>query len=181
MSILIRECNRHFDYAIIKRKCFGVSTALVLKREWPDARIIWFENTATHTAFKNITKIIRTPYPNKNYVVFVEQTMKMWEKAVLYRHFFHRTSWVQMIGVNNDKNIMKKPKNRLISTQKLIHMIKSQKNPKLGIGEKLWFNEDIGYVDSALTVEAITEKTSKFGVTKKTKNVTRLIVKKKIV
>ena len=181
MSILIQKCNRHFDYAIVKRRCFGVSTALVFKREWPDARIIWFEGTATHTAFKNITKIIRTLYPDKNYIAFVEQTMRMWEEAVFYRHFFHRTPWVQVIGVNNDRNIMKKFKNRLISTQELVHMIRSQKNPKLGTGEELWFNEDIGYVDSALAVEAVAEETSKFGVTKETKDVTRLIVKKKII
>ena len=180
MSILIQECNRHFDYAIVGGGCFGASIALAFKREWPDARIIWFEGTATHIAFKDITKIIRTLYPNKDYVAFVEQTMRMWEEAVFYRHFFHRTPWVQVIGVNSDRNIMKGLKNRLISTQKLVHMIGSQKSPKFGTGEELWLNENIGYVDSALAVEAVAEKASKFGVTRETKDVTRLIVKERV-
>ena len=176
MSILIRDCNRHFDYAIVGGGCFGASTALALKREWPDARVIWFEGSATHTASKDISKIIHTPYPDKDYVAFAEQAMRMWEEVVPYCNFFHRTSWVQVIGKNSERSIMKGPKDRLISVQELAHMVGSHQSPKLDTDEELWLNEDIGYVDSASAVEAVAEEAFKLGVTKETKDVTRLVV-----
>ena len=176
MSTLIGDCNPPFDYAIVGGGCFGASTALALKREWPDARIIWFEGSATRTASKDINKIIRTPYPDKDYVAFAEQAMRMWEEAVPYRNFFHRTSWVQVIGENSDRRIMKGPKDRLISTNQLVHMVGSHENPKLATGEELWLNENIGYVDSASAVEAVAKEASKLGVTRETKDITRLIV-----
>ncbi|KAL9099278.1 MAG: hypothetical protein Q9163_005201 [Psora crenata] len=156
--------------------CFGASTALALKREWPDARIIWFEGSATRTASKDINKIIRTTYPDKDYVAFAEQAMRMWEEVVPYRNYFHRTSWVQVIGENSEGRIMKGPKDRLISTHELVHIVGSHENPKLGIGEELWLNENIGNVDSALAVEAVAEEASKLGVRREMKNVTRLVV-----
>jgi sarcosine oxidase / L-pipecolate oxidase len=168
--------NSHFDYAIVGGGCFGASTALALKREWPDARIIWFEGSATHTASKDINKIIRTPYPDKDYVAFAEQAMRMWEDVDPYRHFFHRTSWVQVISENSYRSVMKGPKDRPISTQELLQMVGSHESAKLDTGEELWLNEDIGYVDSALAVEAVAEEASKLGVVRETKDVTRLVV-----
>ena len=176
MSTLIGDCDPHFDYAIVGGGCFGASTALALKREWPDARIIWFEGSATRTASKDINKIIRTTYPDKDYVAFAEQAMRMWEEAVPYRNYFHQTSWVQVIGDNSDRRMMKGPKDRLISTDELVHMVGSHEKPKLGIGEELWLNENIGYVDSALAVEAVADEASKLGVKREKKDVTRLVV-----
>ena len=168
--------DSHFDYAIVGGGCFGASTALALKREWPDTRIIWFEGSATSTASKDINKIIRTPYPDKDYVAFAEQAMRMWEEVAPYRNFFHRTSWVQVISENSYRSVMKGPKDRVISTQELLQMVGSHEKPKLNTGEELWLNEDIGYVDSALAVEAVAEEASIRGVIRETKDVTRLIV-----
>lgn len=177
MSASIRNHNdSQFDYAIVGGGCFGASTALALKREWPDARIIWFEGSATYTASKDINKIIRTPYPDKDYVVFAEQAMRMWKEAAPYRNFFHRTSWVQVIRENSYRSKMKGPKDRLISTQELLQMVGSHEKPKLNTDEELWLNEEVGYVDSALAVEAIADQASTLGVTRETKDVTRLIV-----
>jgi len=160
------SCNHddsHFDYAIVGGGCFGASTALAMKREWPDARIIWFEGRATHTASKDINKIIRTPYPDKDYVAFAEQAMRMWEEVTPYCNFYHRTSWVQVISENSYRSKMKGPKDRMISTQELLQMVGSQEKPMLNTGEKLWLNEDIGYVDSASAVEAVAEEASRLG------------------
>ncbi|KAL9606104.1 MAG: hypothetical protein Q9179_000730 [Wetmoreana sp. 5 TL-2023] len=114
---------------------------------------------------------------DKDYVAFAEKAMSMWEKTAPYCSFFHRTSWVQVIGENSDRGVMKGPKDRLISTQELVRMIGSHKSPKLGSGEKLWLNEAVGYVDSALALEAVAEEASKLGVKRETEDVTKLIVK----
>jgi len=60
MATIVRN-EDHFDYAIVGG-CFGASTALALIREWPDARIVWFEGTHTYTASQDKSKIIRADY-----------------------------------------------------------------------------------------------------------------------
>jgi len=177
MSALTWNNNdNHFDYAVVGGGCFGASTAFSLKSEWPGARVIWFEGSATHTASKDINKIIRTPYPDEDYVAFAEQAMKMWEEVPLYSNFYHRTSWVQVISENSHRSKMKGPKDRMISTQELLQMVGSHEKPMLNTDEGLWLNEDIGYVDSASAVEAVGEEASKLGVIRETQDVTRLIV-----
>lgn len=71
---------------------------------------------------------------------------------------------------------MKGPEDRLISTHELVDKVGSHCKPKLGTGEELWLNENIGYVDSALAVEAVAEEASNFGVKREMKDVTRLVV-----
>jgi glycine/D-amino acid oxidase-like deaminating enzyme len=61
MAAIVRN-EDHYDYAIVGGKCFGASSALGLIREWPDARIIWFEGTHTYTASQDESKIIRAAY-----------------------------------------------------------------------------------------------------------------------
>lgn len=178
-SMTVSSCSHddsHFDYAIVGGGCFGASTALALKREWPDARVIWFEGSATHTASKDINKIVRTVYPDKDYVAFAEQAMRIWEEEAPYCDFYHRTSWVQVISENSHRSIMKTPKDRMISTQELLQMVGSHDEPKLNNGETLWLNEDIGYVDSALAVGAVAEEASRLGVIRQKEDVTRLII-----
>lgn len=180
MLILIRDCDSHFNYAIVREECFGTSTALTLKREWLNARIIWFESSVTRTVSKDINKIIRATYSDKNYVAFAEQAMRMWKEAVSYRNYFHQTFWVQVIDDNSDRRMMKRFKNRLISTHELVHMIESHEKPKLDTEEKLSLNENIGYVDSALAVKAVAEKAFKLDVKREKKDVTRLVVNEEV-
>jgi hypothetical protein len=56
-----------------------------------DARVVWFEGSVTHTASKDISKIIRTSYSDKDYAAFAEQAMRMWNEVVPYCSFFHGT------------------------------------------------------------------------------------------
>ena len=176
MSTSIGDQDTHFDYGIVGGGCFGASTALALIREWPDARIVWFEGSASHTASKDINKIIRTPYPDKDYVAFAERAMKTWEEVAPYCDFFHRTAWIQTISENSHRSRMKGPKDRLISTQELCQMVGSHESPKLDADEDLWLNEDIGYVDSASAVEAVAKEASKLGVFRVLKDVSTLVI-----
>ncbi len=181
MSISIwNQNNNSFDYAIVEKDCFDASTALALKREWLNAWIVWFKNSVTYTVLKDINKIICTLYLDKDYVVFAEQAMKMWKKVASYCNFYHRTSWVQVINENNDRSKMKDLKNRMISIQELLQMIKAHEKSRLKIDEKLWLNENIDYVDSVSAVEAVAEEASSLSVMRKIMNVTRLIVNKEV-
>jgi glycine/D-amino acid oxidase-like deaminating enzyme len=63
-----------YDYAIIGGGCMGVSTALALQRESPNARIILFEGSETKTASKDNYKIIRTPYMDEEYVSLARES-----------------------------------------------------------------------------------------------------------
>ena len=177
MAITFNNSNEnHFDYAIVGGGCLGASTALALKREWPDARIVWFEGTDTHTASKDKSKIIRTPYPDKDYVAFAEKALEMWKTEDLYREFYHTTGWVQVVSEGSYRSTMKAPNDRIISTEEMQQMVGSDVKPQLGPGEELWLNENIGYVDSDLAVEAVAKTASMLGVIREKKDVTRLVV-----
>lgn len=60
------------------------------------------------------------------------------------------------------------------------YMAESHESPKLNTDEELWFNEDIGYVDTALAVEAVAEEASKLGVSREIKDVTRLTIDERV-
>ena len=164
------------DYVVVGGGCFGTSTALALIREWPDARVIWFEGSATHTASKDINKIVRTVYPDEDYVAFAEQAMRMWKEKDPYCDYYHPTSWVQVISKDSHRSTMKTSKDRMISTQQLGRMTGSHDEPRLNTGETLWLNENVGYVDSALALEAVAREAAKLGVERRKEDVTRLII-----
>ena len=71
--------QNQFDYAIVGGGCIGVSIALALQREWPNAKIILFEGSETKTASKDTSKIIRTPYIDEEYVSLAEEAKEKWE------------------------------------------------------------------------------------------------------
>jgi sarcosine oxidase/L-pipecolate oxidase len=168
--------NDRFDYAIVGGGCIGASTALALQRERLDARIVWFEGTDTHTASTDVNKIIRTPYPDKDYIALAEKAMEMWKTEAPYCNFYHRTSWIQVIKEGSHRSTMKGPKDRAVSIEEMLHMVGSHDKPRLDPGEGLWLNEDIGYVDSALALEAVAKEASNLGVVREKKDVTRIIV-----
>jgi hypothetical protein len=111
---IIRNEN-HFDYTIIGGGCFGASAALALIGEWPDARIVWFEGTHTHTASQDKSKIIRAAYEDEEYVAFVERTLEMWQADPLYREHYHQTGCIQVVGEGSHANTIKGPNDRMIS------------------------------------------------------------------
>jgi glycine/D-amino acid oxidase-like deaminating enzyme len=89
----ISSRSHQCDYVVLGGGCFGASTVRALIRQWPDARIIWFVGSATHTASKDINKSVRTVYPDEDFVAFARQAMRKWEKEAPYCNFYHPTSW----------------------------------------------------------------------------------------
>jgi len=166
---------KNFDYAIVGGGCLGASTALALIREWPDARIIWFEGDDAHTASRDINKIIRAPYPDKDYVAFATKAMELWRSVDLYREFFHRVGWIQVVPQDNHSYMIEGPNDRMISTKEMQQMVGSQSEPKLDQGEKLRLNENIGYVDFKSAVEAVAKQASLLGVRREQRNITKLL------
>jgi glycine/D-amino acid oxidase-like deaminating enzyme len=102
--------------------------------------------------------------------------MEMWETEAPYCNFYHRTSWIQVIKEGSHRSTMKGPKDKAVSIEEMLEMVGSHDKPRLDPGEGLWLNEDIGYVDSALAVEAVAKEASSLGVVREKKDVTRLIV-----
>jgi sarcosine oxidase/L-pipecolate oxidase len=181
MATSFRNNDRFdYDYAIVGGGSAGASTALAFQLEWPDKRIIWFEGTETQTASKkDNVKIIRTPYPDDDYVALAEKAMKLWREDVLYRDFYYQPGWVQVISEGSYRSTRKTSKDRKISTEEMLemlHMVGSFNGPVLDDGEELWLNEDIGAVYSDLALEAVANKASMLGVARKKINVTKLIV-----
>jgi sarcosine oxidase/L-pipecolate oxidase len=174
MAAIIRN-EDHFDYAIVGGGCFGASTALALIREWPVARIVWFEGTHTSTASQDMSKIIRAAYEDEDYVTFVEKTLQMWQTDPLYREHYHQTGWVQVVGEGSHANTIEGPNDRMISVEEMQKMVGSQDKPKLEAGEHLRFNEEIGYADFHLAVETVAKEASLLGVRREKRDVTRLI------
>ncbi|KAF2174624.1 FAD dependent oxidoreductase [Zopfia rhizophila CBS 207.26] len=168
--------EQRLHYAVVGGGIFGASTALALKREFPDARISLFKGTHASTASRDINKVIRMAYPDEDYVKFAGQAMKRWETESPYCEFYYRTSWVQVRGEDGNENIYTGPKDKKISTDELLRITGSREEPILGAGEELWLNEDIGYVDSDLALEAVIGEASRLGVTLEEKSVTRLVV-----
>lgn len=168
--------QNHFDYAIIGGGCFGASTALALIREWPDARIVWFEGTNTRTASQDMSKIVRPNYEDEDYVAFVKKALQLWRTDPLYAEHYHETGWIQVIGEGSHANTIKGHNDRIISVELMQKMVGFQDKPKLEAGEKLRFNEDVGYADFDLAVEAVAKEASLLGVRREKREVTRLLV-----
>ena len=101
----------------------------------------------------------------------------MWEEEAPYCNFDHRTSWVQVISQDSYRNGLNNPKDRIISTQELLQMVRSQDEPRPRTDESLWLNEIVGCVYSASAIQAIAKEGSNLVVMRQTKDVTRLIVK----
>jgi sarcosine oxidase / L-pipecolate oxidase len=170
--------DQHFnyDYAIIGGGCSGASTALAVQNEWPNARIVWFEGTKRATASNDINKIIRTQYVDGEYVAFAEKAMELWETTDPYRQYYHQCSWVQVTTQGSYRSKMRGPNDKKISVQNLCDRVGSREGPKLELNEELWLNENVGYVDSDLAVEAVAKEAASRGVLRVKKDIVKVIV-----
>jgi sarcosine oxidase / L-pipecolate oxidase len=165
-----------FDYAIVGGGCMGVSTALALQRESPNAKIILFEGAETKTASKDTGKIIRTPYTDEGYVSLAEEAKGKWETELPYRNFYRKTGWIQVVRGDNYKPFFKYPEERSIKVEDLSDMVRSRDPPQLDAGEELWLMEDIGVADSALVLEAVALEAADQGVIRQPKDISKLLI-----
>ena len=163
----------NFDYVIVGGGVMGVSSALALRKEFPNAEIIIFEGEETKTASKGICKIIRTPYIDREYVILAEKAKEMWETELPYRSFYRRTGWIQEVrGPYHPFH----QGERLIGAEESRHMIGSQTTPKLDLEKELWLNEDIGVADAALALEAVALEAASRGVVRQKRNISKLLI-----
>ena len=175
MAVISRNNNEnHFGFAVAGGGCFGASTALALAQARPDARIVWFEGTHVYTASRDTSKIIRATYDDEDYVAFAEKALRMWATNKLYSKFYHQTGWVQVVNEGSHANIVKGPKDTMISIGEMQKRVRSRKEPNLIAGEELRLNEDIGYIDCDLAVEAVAAEASRLGVIRVKKDVKKL-------
>ena len=158
------------------RSYIGVSIALALQREWPNAKIILFEGCETKTTSKDTSKIIRTPYMDQEYVSLADEAKENWETKLPYRNFYRKTGWIQVVRGDNYKPFFKYPEERLIKVEDLSDMVHSRDPPQLDAGEELWLIEDIGVADSALVLEAVAMEAADQGVIRQRKDVSKLLI-----
>ena len=83
--------QNHFDYAIVGGGRIGVSTALALQRESPNAKIILFEGSETKTASKDGLKSIRIPYRDEEYVSLARESEGKWKNEFPFCNFYRQT------------------------------------------------------------------------------------------
>ncbi|KAG9229501.1 FAD dependent oxidoreductase [Amylocarpus encephaloides] len=131
--------------------------------------MLWSFNPSRDTS-----KIIRATYDDEDYVAFAEKALRMWATNKFYSEFYHQTGWVQVVSEGSHANIVKGPKDTMISIGEMQERVRSREEPNLIAGEELRLNEDIGYIDCDLAVEAVAEEASRLGVTRVKKDVTKL-------
>lgn len=168
--------QNQFDYAIIGGGCFGVSTALALQIEQPNAKIILFEGSETKTASKGFWKTIRVPYMDEEYVPLAEESKQKWRTKRPYCKFYRpNIGWVQAVRGDSYKPFHSKE--RSIKAEDLSDMVRSRDPPQLDSGEELWLNEDIGVAHSTLAVEAVAAEAAVQGVVRQQKKVSKILIK----
>jgi sarcosine oxidase/L-pipecolate oxidase len=166
--------EKEFDFIIVGGGCIALSTAFAIKRKWPDARVLLFKGIHEHTASNDITKIIRDAYPEKIMAEYANRAMQEWTTDP-YRHYFHRTGWIQAIDRNTGKIMNKEQNDKMITTEEMMSLVGSTIAPTLNATEELYLNPKIGYADSDVALQAVCDEVVKLGVERRDENVTRLV------
>jgi sarcosine oxidase/L-pipecolate oxidase len=92
----------HSSHLIIGAGVFGASTALQLKRKYPDSSITLIDRAFQYHAAASwdISKVVRADYPHIFYMEKALEAMKMWRTDPLYSPFYHESGliWVDRTG-----------------------------------------------------------------------------------
>jgi glycine/D-amino acid oxidase-like deaminating enzyme len=161
---------------IIGGGCLAASTAFAVKREWPDSRVAWYAGTHKHTASNDFLKIIRDVYPEDKIAELANRAMQEWKNTAPYSEFFHQTAWIQAIDKDTKKTMNKGQNDKIVTVAEMMHLVGSTVEPRLDAGEELYLNPNVGYADSALALQAITDIAVKLGVKRYDQNVTKLVI-----
>lgn len=167
-----------YDFAVVGGGVMGVSTALALQRsrrvDTSRGGVIILEGLETKTASKGITKIIRTPYMDREYVSLAEKAKDKWEAEFPYSQYYRQTGWIQEVPKETYTPFHKAE--RPVSAAELSHILGSQEFPGIEDHKELWLNEDIGVADATHAVEAVAEQAAKEGVIREQGNISKLLV-----
>jgi glycine/D-amino acid oxidase-like deaminating enzyme len=164
-----------YDIIIIGGGCWGASTALALKSLRKDLEILLVKGSHPDTASRDETKIIRSTYPDEDFVEAAKEALSLWTEVDLYEQCCHKTGWIRVLTDNSPED-WKGEKDRPISSEDLQKLVRSKVKPQLDPGEKLWLNRDVCYVDSDTAVVAVLTAAAELGVEIIDANATELIV-----
>ena len=170
-----------YNIIIIRRRAFRTSSTLALIKAWPDTHIIHFASITLYTASRDISKIVRTIYPNPDIVKFAEQATNMWKEESLYQYYY-QISQIQTRTPEGEKNTYKGPVDKEISPENLLERLEFDNEPhnrlNLKDGQSLQLNDNIIYINSALTLQALAREALNLGVLRVEKDITRIIINK---
>ncbi|KAI1332971.1 FAD dependent oxidoreductase [Xylariaceae sp. FL0255] len=169
------EIDKTFDYIIIGGGSIGTSTVHALIRQLPDARIAWFTGDHKRTASNDFIKIIRDVYPDDAFPTFAKRALDQWTNETPYCDYFRKTGWIQAIR-DDAKNMTKTLSDDILTGADMVRIVGSVTEPRLEQGEALFLNPTVGYADSALAVQAVSDMVTELGVKRHEKNVTKVVV-----
>lgn len=161
--------NVYYDYIIVGGGVMGVSCAAALLRRDPGLSVIIFEGQNPQTSSKGISKIIREPYPDKDYAGFAAAAKSAWETKSPYSKFYRRQGWIQEI--RGGKYVPYHKEERKIDTREFLDLVKCHSGFVLREESELWLDDDIGIADAALAVEAVAVRAANKGLVRSSADV----------
>lgn len=163
------------DFIVVGGGCIATSTVNALKKKWPDAWVVWYAGDHKHTASNDFLKIIRDAYPDRLMAEYANRAMQIW-KTDPYWKYFHETSWIQAIDQNTKKTMSKGQSDNKMTPEQMMSLVGSTVEPLLSKSEELFLNPNVGYVDSDLAVQLLSDEVVRLGVERYKENVTRLVI-----
>ncbi len=129
-----------------------------------------------HTASNDFLEIIRDAYPDNTMAEWANRAMQLWSSDELLSKHFHRTAWIQAIDKETTKTMSKGQKDKAVTAKEMMEQVGSTTEPSLATTEELYLNPNVGYADSDVAVQAVSDRAAELGVQRHKKNVTRLII-----
>jgi sarcosine oxidase/L-pipecolate oxidase len=86
--------HQHSDYVLVGAGCFGASTALYLKRTFPQKSVTLIDRTPFHNpsaAAHDLNKIIRAECEDKVYMKLALEGQWLWRSDPILKPYYHET------------------------------------------------------------------------------------------
>jgi sarcosine oxidase / L-pipecolate oxidase len=172
------EDSDQFDFIVVGGGCVATSTMYAIILKWPRARVAWYTGIHEHTASNDFLKIIRDAYPDDIMAEWANRSLRMWSSDSLYSKHFHQTAWIQAIDKKTDKTMIKRQNDQVVTIGEMMERVGSTMEPSLTPTEGLYLNQNVGYADSEVALQAVSDRIAKLGVhvQRHKENITRLVV-----
>lgn len=85
---------QHLSYLVLGAGCFGVSSALSIKRTWPSASVTLVDRTefpCPLTAAHDLNKIICAEYEDPVYMKLAIEVQSLWRTDPILKPYYHET------------------------------------------------------------------------------------------
>jgi sarcosine oxidase / L-pipecolate oxidase len=172
------ESSDQFDFIVVGGGCAATSTMYAIIQKWPSARVAWFTGVHENTASNDFLKIIRDAYPDDIMSEWASRSLRMWSSNNLYSKHFHQTAWIQAIDKETRKTMTKGQNDQMVTVKEMMERVGSIMEPSLIATEGLYLNQSVGYADSDVALQAVSDTIVELGVhvQRRKENITRLIV-----